>query len=714
VCLYAHRMKRWCPLVVAVALAVASPLGGGIPARAQTPGPSEPTAILELVRQPVSHSPEDRLGLALRVTNTSDVTLEGFRIQVLAYTRVLSRSDLHQSYEGPTGLFGSQIRFYDQVSVAPGSSTVIHIDNPLTDLQTISRSTEGGVFPLSLTLLDVVERPLDSFTTHLIYYPQVPEIPLNLSLVLPLNDLPSRGPDGAFIADGEGSIPLAHAVGPDGWLSVWLDALEDRGGSLELGIAPVPRLIEELADLSDGFRYTDSEGEHEAGERSDAALAATTALETLRTLLRRPGIQPLFVPYSFPDLPSLHARFSPADVVEQRQFAEAELVYTGALDIPIRPRWLYPPAGRLDRPALERVRALGSESARYTFFAPQSLVGPDDPATAGCPVQFASFACPVSVTTVEGPAGGFVADEELQTRLDLLARPGAERLDLQRFLAETAMIREELPGTGERVIHAVIPATWRPSPRIGRLFVAALAQAPWLKTLTPAHAMKDTAPPIPREVVPSLPAPANLPDASFFSAISSAEDVLDGFRDIGPPPELARRLDRNILVAQSRTFWTDDAQTDDALDYALDSRDEVEAELAKISIVGSDVITLTSQRGEIQLVVSNATDYPVSLDLVINSRLEVEPPEVSTFEPGTTRVNLEVSAATSGVTSVTISLRTREGFPVGSAKVIQVRSTALNEVALAVTLGALLFLILFYAWRSLRRRGHPAETPSAA
>jgi hypothetical protein len=51
-----------------------------------------------------------------------------------------------------------------------------------------------------------------------------------------------------------------------------------------------------------------------------------------------------------------------------------------------------------------------------------------------------------------------VSDPGLSERLSWLQLRTQDRLSLQQFFAETAMIREELPGVTGRVIQATIPS----------------------------------------------------------------------------------------------------------------------------------------------------------------------------------------------------------------------------------------------------------------
>jgi hypothetical protein len=53
---------------------------------------------------------------------------------------------------------------------------------------------------------------------------------------------------------------------------------------------------------------------------------------------------------------------------------------------------------------------------------------------------------------------------------------------------------------------------------------------------------------------------------------------------------------------------------------------------------------------------------------------------------------------------LTINTQTPDGELTFGTTVIEIRSTEFNRIALALTLGALVFLILFYGAKAVRRR----------
>jgi hypothetical protein len=706
------------PLLMAGLLSTIAPPS----ASAQVEG--DPLALgpyaVRLVDQPFWYGSGRTLDIRVKVENLSEEPLEGFRLQISSYARVTSRSALEESFDGDP--FGDpQVVTFEQfeTAVPAGGEETVTLKTPLADLATLTLDTEaGGVYPLGIDLADVNGTLLGAaVVTELIYYPGEPlETSLPAVLVAPLNDVATRGPDGVFAVDDDGVVPLEAAVAPDGWLTGTLTAMQ-RGAARDLhfGLAPTPRLVEEIADMADGYTRRTADGEEEEVPPDAAAPeAARAALQTLTDLLETKGVQPLLVPYAFPDLPTLahtESRRGPGPIAPQLTVAE-EVLATLELDRGgFTRRWIFPPAGRLDGQALEELRVLSAATGSRTFFSAESLVPPADATLGGCPVELLTFACPVAVDETQG----YVADSGLQQRFIALAQPGDDRLDLQRLLSETAMIREEVPGVEERVIQATMPSLWHPRPRLARLLFKALAEAPWLTTYTPNQGLHKTAPPVDRDAVGVIGGLPRAPDETYFAELAEAEDVVEDLRDIGAPEPLVTRLARNILVAFGRSWWAADELAEQGAVFASVARSEAEEHLGGIEILAAPNITMTSRATDVQFLVRNENPYPVRLDVALESpNLRVDDLDVPDEFPAeaTTPVEASVAAQTSGIFQVSLTANTPAGSEVDEL-VISVRSTELNQIALGITVGALAFLVSFYLYRGVRRRRSAQDSETA-
>jgi Family of unknown function (DUF6049) len=659
---------------------------------------------LELVSQPVWHDADDRLRLRIRVVNEGPGDLEGFDLVVAAFDKVTTRSGLRTIFEsGSVGtIASSQLPLplaFDQV-LGPQESLVVEVEDRVSDLASISAIGEPGVFPIQVTLRDLSASARASLLTPLLYYPDPVSPQLSVVPILPFNDTPARGPAGVFVPeddDGQERWPLEEALAEDGWITALIDALEDPQDELRMGFAPTPRLLEEIADMADGYeRLTGGEVE-EVPQSDPLSQAAEEAIVRLRGLIEQSNLQHMLVPYSAPDLPSIAPE--PEAVLTQIGVGERvveEVLGRAALG---GREWLFPTAGRVDEFTFEQLVSTNTD----LVFSSDSLEAPSNPELAGCPDEAFSFLCAVEVQTAQTASrSGYVLDANLQQRLGALVTPGDDRLDLQQFFAETAMIREELPGRTDRVLAFALPSNWKPGGRMARVLVNGLATGRWLATATPSEGLDAQDTLKERRIESQLDVPPDLPSDPSPATIADARERVEQFREVNPPDELVERLHRDVLVAQSRWWWTDPEK---GINYARQAAEKVDSEFDKIRIVGPDEITLTSRTGELQFLIVNGTGYPVTAGVeLVSTQLdldETEPYEISTAQQ---RLNVPVTTRASGIFRLTVRLVTSDGIPIGDAQQIRVRSTDFNEIALGITFGALAFLILFYAVRGIRRR----------
>jgi Family of unknown function (DUF6049) len=725
------RLGSWCLLCLVGVWLV---LGNGT-LTAAAAQPDDSSVRLELVAQPLWYSKGDHLALSLRISNDGSETVEGAQLQVYSYDRVANRTALHDSFEQPpeeADVNDLVTRDLVGTSIAPGGSRAVELDPSVSDL--IEPGSPDGVYPLEIRLYSNDDL-VDTITSGLTYYEAAPQSRLNLVLVWPLTNVPQRSARGTFEAGPGGRLDLRSDLARGGWLDRTVRGLLSavRGSALHLGIAPTPRLVEEIADLADGYLREDAE----EVRRAPAAPSARGFLARSRRLLSDPSVQPLLVPYSAPDLPTLHARLRATTEAAaeaerdplQDQLQQAKETLRAALGDSAARRfdspWLFPPGSRMDARTLNELQlpewTQGSLGRPYrTFFSAAAL---RDTAS-GCPGDLTSFTCPVAVET-EDKTLGFVADGGLQDRLAALARPGDDALDLQRFFAETATIREELPQVGNRVVHVAAPALWQPSSSLLRSLLTNLARAPWLKTQTPRHALHDDIAPTQRQIrEEALPA-HGAPGESYFASIADASLAVGDFaslrpRDLSPTEQwrgdqLLERLQSNILVAQSRLWWSDIALMAEGATYARATEQEADDHLGRIRVGGRDELTLTSSRQPIPVVLFNRNPFAVQVTVRLDSRGELDfdgaPDRIfehTLVPPGNQPLTAVANARSSGTFTLDVSVLTPNGQEI-TDQPITIRSTRFNKIALGITIGALAFLVLFYTSRAVRNRRRPPE-----
>lgn len=662
---------------------------------------------ISLVAQPTWHEADDPFNLQLRITNAGPDTLDGFRLQVRVFERARSRSELHDNFEVDPSRIELDSLPVDRpsLSVPPGASTVVTVDANIGEVGFLAATTNSGVYPVTVTVTDTQGLvALDTLTTQLIYFPTEVEVPLNLAFVWPLSDIPSRAAEGVFEVDPTTSaVRLETALGDNGWLIGIEVALElPAAAGLRFGFAPEPRLIEELGDMSDGYSRAEGGERRTISPGNPISRAAARVLERFRATVAAGDVQPILTPYSLPDLPSLFE-------LEQlsSQLTAGEAVLEELLRAVPGRAWIFPPGGRLDEPTLERLHS--SDTGASVFFSDESLEPPIEGVDPACRADFVgiTYTCPVAVTTASGRSRGFVLDAELQERFAALKPLPGDPVLFQRLFAEIAMIWAELPGTADRVIALAAPPLWHPPPRIAARFMRALAHAPWIRAVTPRAGLRLGTGAIERESVTEAEVVPTQPDTTYLEAVETAIDVVESFARLEPPAGLIQRLRRDVLVAQSRMWWGDALTLQRGAAFAEQAQREALTEMDQISIGGREDITLTSSTGPVPLVLENSTEYDVTLEIHIESSdrdLELSDRIISdTFEPGATPLPVEANARASGIYPVRVRVTTSDGYEVYQTS-IRIRSTEFNEIALGITVGALAFLVMFYVFRSARRR----------
>ena len=682
------------------------------PARAQ---PAQPTTeiSLQLIGQPVWHEPRDPLDLVIKVINDSTETLPGFRIQLRLFSAVISRSELAENlevdpFQVETSSFLPAIRG-DRLE--PGAERTLRVEASIAKLTSLAGVTTPGIYPMTINLVDPVGAvTFDSVSTFLLYFPGGVQEPLRVVPVWVLGGVPERGVDGIFQADPvTEAFELEASVTRSGAVTNLLEALSTRAGSsVRMGVAATPRIIEELWDMADGYSRRLPEGDIETiGANSPVARGAQSALDGVADLLDDGRAQPLLVPYSAPDLPEIADNLTRV----QQQLTNGEAALREVRDIVPGRGWIFPPGARIDAESLDALHARGG--AASTFFNPE-IVLPDDPEAPTCPSPFAgaTYTCPIKVTTVAGTSRGYLLDTALQERMNALAGSGGGRIALQRVFAELAMIWAEQPAVSDRVIPLIVPSAWKQPPRAAHLFIRTLGRAPWIDTITPRGGLHLGIGAARREIATEERS-TFIDEPAYAAAVDEAAASLADFEGLEPPPAVLTPLRRDLLVSEARVWNAEELMRQRGLSYATGVDTVIEDEFAKIHLSGQSDFTLTSLSEELPLVLFNETDYAVTLNIAIDwQSLDVEverADDMQTFAPGRSHLPLQVTARSSGIFPVRVAIETPSGEEIESKR-ISIRSTQFNEVALAITLGALAFLISFYLFRGIR--GRAAKEPS--
>jgi hypothetical protein len=301
--------------------------------------------------------------------------------------------------------------------------------------------------------------------------------------------------------------------------------------------------------------------------------------------------------------------------------------------------------------------------------------------------------------TSEGPVA-FVADDALAARLT--ATGGA--LDAQRFLAELAIIWMQDIGT-ERGVVVRLPETAALDAGTVNAALDGMATGGAVETMSVADLFarlgsSDTVPPVaelaPYEGGDSLDA--------VGGALVRAQSRIPALAGTLNDAELVNSLQRSLLVALG-----EETPADQRHRYVTRVDRVAEKLAAEISAPDDFQITLTARDGTIPLTLTNDTGQKVQVAIRLDSS-QLTFPRGSTItnvllEPGNTRLDLDVRTRTSGAFPLDITVTTPDGGLVLDTTTFTIRSTAVSGAGIFLSVGAGLFLLLWWArhWRTTKR-----------
>jgi hypothetical protein len=683
-------------LVLLVLVAALAGVGPSAPAaRAQTP-----TVGLTLLAQtpwtetddPATRTVESELRVAVVATNRGQARLGELDVTIALGSSILSRSEYEAAVSGTPFTATSTATVPFDGHLEPGTARTFTVGVDMATLPGVSLE-DSRVYPMDVALRSR-GNTVGSLTSAAIHLVRVPEQPIRLAwwteMATPV----------AFDARGELVDPdLEAAVRPEGSLGAQAGALatltDGRGRQAPIDLVIEPALLVQLERMAAGYRRADgTEVPPGQGPAADAA----ALLERLRAVAATSRIQVSASPFAGPSLPAMLGSGLGAELARQRDAGSRTLARVLAID-PTE-AVARPPGGFLDDAALERL---------VTWGAAAVLADDDEverPAVGE--LEFAPLAT-ARVPTATGEATLVLPDPSTQRlfgRTDLLADPVRAS---QLVLGQLAVIWKEAPipvpqPDGTPTVRGVaiappaeLPTTmWEP-------LLQRIANAPFL---APAHAQafaQDVTPPAETSVL-------RAPDTLGFS-VDYATEVVRLRRDAtayasmlveaSPVPQ---RLRTDLLFATSREYLI---PNEPAGRPWLDAVSAVTGPaFAGATPRVEQVFTFTSREGTIPLVMGDPGPDPLRVIVQLESS-QFEFPSGDRQEVVLERpdqiVSFDVVAKAAGRNPIQVRVLSPAGAEI-NRQTIAVASTAVNRIALLVTLAAAGGLVVLYARRRVRRR----------
>ena len=669
-------MKRAATLVALLAL---------VPPTAEA---QEPEGVrLVLLQQTPSATSDTPFQIRVGAFNDSPTLYEELQLTVAVYSAVGSRSAYEQTLT--TGSFSPQAAETRSVqgSLPPGEGRSFQpIELPLTDFSlnalhpvTVELRAEGGATPLAILRSSVV------------FVATAPEVPLNVSVSFVIDEPVRMRPDGVFLDD-----TLERSLAPGGRIATIVGALEATPVPVTLAISPL--LVEEVRGMADGYRIGGNGGPRAVAAGEPGATAAVGMLERLRAIAGQPGNEIVALPYASPSIPALAEAGLGTDL--RQHIERGEDVVGEILGAEPSPTIFRPPGSELSGPGLDVLGLiLGGDGQTEALLLDPEVLEPAETLTLSPPTVAA-------LRTVGGEVPALAPDPILDERTESV--PDDPALSAMWALGELSALYFEQPSV-DRGAAIVISEDETPSPVFLRTLLRGVRPEPGISHLRPVSATRvlfsetgEQDPPLEER---RLQQPSRSPPVTeeMAQAIERTEEALGRLESVVSRPDLLEPMRRAILLSESRHLL---GREDLALAFLTAARDAVREEFGKIRPPDErSVITLTSRSGVIPLTIRNEADYPVNVRVSLRSpgleflggaRRDV------TLEPPGESFSFPVRAQTTGRFGVAIEVQTPAGDPIASSSIV-VRSTAYNRVALVLTIGAAVFLAVWWGRRFLPR-----------
>lgn len=668
-------------------LAILAVLATALPAHAQDE--PDPAATIRLTSQTPWTTPKDPvIRLALQIRNETDTTIELPELVWSFGGKIGARGDYESAIvEGVTGPAAADTHFIE-FPLEPEVPREVRF--PIdTSLYGAIDTTESGVYPLQLELRSEGVS-IAAVTTAAIHVIQRPQARVRFSWWTEIDTPVAFAPDGRLVdrrfeeslAAGDGIAAQVAAIAK-------IVAASDEDEELPIDLVVAPAALDQLEQASDGYQRSDGTT---VPDNAEPAVAAAEILARLQELAAERQVRLYATPFAAPRLPSLLPSLQ-THLLEQWTLGDE--TFERLLGEGPDHRVARPPGLALDEASLD---ALADRGVTTILGASDTVERPTDPLNLAPPpaATISSTAGSQMDLLLPDPSTqALVTDRELGTADPVRAA--------QVILGELATIWRELPVPPEPQVRGLaldvprdLPAAmWGP-------LLRRLTRAPFLE---PVHAQD-----LPGEIEPG-PEPAVLDGRSrggfsseYEADLSTAAFEVDAFASIvRDPPDEAQRLRRVLLYAEAAQYIGNEASGRIWIDAVTDVTGPTFEALAPDT---SRVLTFTSRTGRIPLRMGDPGDRVVQVRVeLLSTRVDLlgTGSRTVTLDQANEVVTFDAEVKAAGRSSIEVRVSTPDGVPLSSS-VLVVSSTAINPIALIITIGAGLVLVALWSRRLFRRR----------
>ena len=649
---------------------------GATSASAQTTTPTTtPTAAPRLTLEGQSAwAPLDRaFALRLRAENVP----AGSTLALTLHDRLQSRTAFDESVKG--GNLGAtrrldRIPFDDLATDASGAKVV---------LLTTPGLSGGGVYPLEVDVRGPDDQPVAGFVTHEVVADVAPDgsltvgRPLSVAWVWPLQAEP------AYLPSGQPDPTVVAELQSDGRLGRQATALAGTPG-LPVTLVPSPETLDAWQALT---------------AKVPSLAAGVTALRAAAA-----HSQVLAGPFVPLDRPAIIASGLAGVLPDEqgRGVLSLEAFFGTQLD----PSVALP--GTLDNGSLQ---LLENANVRRLVVQDSQLVPVTEKYTPAHP--YVLQAVPGDDATNATVA---VGDSGLES---FLTGDDPPALRAAHLLAGLALVAGEQPSIA-RGVTLVNPERWDPDPAFLAAMTTGLQGNPLIAPRTVTDlltqvpvATDDTEDTVVRQLAPYRAPAAPLTLAQYQAGQAQLTSVRN-LVGVGDPRSLAGG---RALASSVTSMWQNPVGRRKASALVAGISTSVQAYLQQIEIAPQSTVTLTSSTADIPITMKNNGDSDITVRVTLESDRLLFPEgsqrEVVLEAGKNTTVRIPVETRSAGTSRATVTV-TAAGLPVGQPVQINVKSSFVSGVGLFLTIGAIVFLAVWWGWDIHRRRkkgraAHPAS-----
>lgn len=544
---------------------------------------------------------------------------------------------------------------------------------------------DGGVFPLEVDLRSATDDSLAHFVTHVVVAPVGADgaltvgQPLNVAWIWPLQSEP------AYVANS-GAGPVNKTtfddLAPNGRLARQAAQLA-ADTDVPLTLAPSPETLEAWDEFGKSF--------------PDLA----TGADQVRAAATHGDDQVLAGPYVPLDIPSL-VRADLQDVVTTTDTRAGELTRGLAtleqfLGAHVDPSTALP--GPLDAVSLG---ILQGASTRQLVVSGDALVPVADKYTPAHPYKMQTVAGDdTTAVTV------LATDNGLEKFLSGDAPPA---LRAAHLLAGLAVVAGEQPSV-DRGVAIANPAQWDANDAFVTAVLAGLRHNPMLQATTvdgllrsvPVATQDDgSGTPVYRQLAAYSPPVAPVTAAQYAKGVQQRNAIAQ----LPGTTQQVANADR-ALASSVAAAWANTGGRQRASALLAQIGTSVGDYLHQVEVQPPSTITITSSNAEIPVSFRNTSNDAITVHLQLQSDRLLFPQgaeqDVVLPPNHNTTVRVAVETRGSGTAPVAMTVTTQGGLLVGKGT-IKVRSSFVSGVGVFLTVGAIVFLVVWWGWDIHRRR----------